>query len=1057
MKSLILHKISLSTIACFFLFAELTSGQAFRFRNYGTDNNLPSEVIYTLSQDNNGYLWVGTTEGLSRFDGFEFYKVQFPDSASGRYPTVSMKDKQGNLWFGCNDGTLFYASGRILSQIILPNSSGTGISSIIEGTDGLIYIIPQRKPIYRIDPAKPAQAYIITFSTDPNMFSASFTDSGEMLLGTQENLLVCKMAGDSLATIGTVEGFDYSSIMSIQKISNSTGFIIGTDGNGLFHLKLAGDNRTLSRFHGFPELETLSVKSISQDSQNNIWISTRGSGAVKMQFLNHSDSLTVVQNLDKTSGLAGDNVMTIFEDSEKNIWIGFNGDGLSILTSDSFEFLTPGTANQSNNIIFIGKLGNEYLLGTPAGFYIYDLVTNKPITFTAMPVMAGRKEISSYYIDNENNIWIGTKGSGLYLKTLTGKTTPFYRSGDTGADYISGISISGDNIWLATLNGVSIVSKQTRDLKKNYNTNNGLAHNSINQVLLADDGSGYIATESDKLNRIDPDSGIFVSESSMNGILLNKVIALTRDRNGIIWAATLGNGVFECFRDSVKSLSTANGLLSNYTYSILADKENNIWIGHERGISRYNQKTGVTKVFGTDFARNGSCNPNGIYESPDGKIFIGTTEGLIIYDRLKDQKSQNAPVNNINSITINNVEYQYQPSFSLPYKKRYNVRVSFTGINFSNPGKVYYSTFLENYEDDWTEISDVREVNYNLRDGKYKFNLVSVNEDGMTQENPLTFEINIKKPFWRTWWFIILCLVVASAAVIVIIREREKAQKRIQEYLEKELEARTKVVMKQKTELELQNLEITDSINYARRIQSSILPDIKRLREHFRDAFVMLYPRDIVSGDFYWFDKLDDDTFILVCADSTGHGVPGAFMSMIGSTLLQDIVTRQRISKPSEILTILDKQIFTILNQNLEVGVSNDGMDIVVCEFTLRNRHIRFASAMRPVLLVMGGETHYIKGNRASVGGQTVMEKYFDDQEYYLSEGDTIYMFSDGLPDQFGGPEGKKMKIARLKGLIEEICVLPVMEQEKALDKFYSDWKGNYEQVDDILFMGIKV
>ena len=1057
MNRLILHKFSLSTLACLFLFAEVSTGQAYRFRQYGKENNLPSEVIYTINQDNRGYLWVGTTEGLSRFDGFRFYKVQFPDSASGRYATVSIKDKQGNLWFGCNDGNLFYTSGSMLKQIVLPNSSGTGISSILEGADGYVYVIAQRKPVYKINPAKPAEAFIIPFGPDPNIFSASFTDSGEMLLGTQENLLICRITGDSLVTTGTIDEFDYSSIMSIQKINESEGFIIGTDGNGLFHLKLGNGNKTLSRFYGFPGLENLSVKSITRDSQNKIWVSTRGAGAVNLQFLNQADSLASVRFIDKTSGLAGENVMTIFEDFEKNIWFGFNGDGLSILTSDSFEFIKPGSGSQPNNIIFTGKLGNDYLIGTPAGFYVYDLEDRKSLSFTAIPIQAGRKEISSYYIDNENNIWIGTKGSGLYIKKMTGQITQFYRSGDTGADYISGISIDGDNIWLATLNGVRIISRQSGVLKNSYNTNNGLAHNSINQILLNDDGSGYIATESNMLSRIDPDSGIFASETSMYGLLLNKVVALTRDNKGTIWAATLGNGIFEFSGDSVKLLSTANGLLSNYTYSILADKENNIWIGHERGISRYNQKTGIIKVIGTEFAGNGMCNQNGIYESPDGKIFIGTTEGLIIYDRLKDQKSQSAPINNINSITINNVEYQYQPSFSLPYKKRYNVRISFTGINFSDPAKVYYSTFLENYDDDWTEISDQREISYGLRDGNYKFNLISVNEDGLTQENPLTFVINIKKPFWRTWWFILAVLGIVTGIVVLIIREREKAQKKIQEYLETELEARTKVVMKQKTELELQNLEITDSINYARRIQASILPDIKRLKEYFRDAFVMLYPRDIVSGDFYWFDKIDDDTFILVCADSTGHGVPGAFMSMIGSTLLQDIVSRQKISKPSEILTMLDKQIFTILNQNLEEGVSNDGMDIVVCEFTLKNRHIRFSSAMRPVLLVMGGETYYIKGNRASVGGQTVQEKYFDDQEYYLNEGDIIYMFSDGLPDQFGGTEGKKMKVARLKNLIGDISGLPVHEQEEALRKFYNEWKGNYEQVDDILFMGIQV
>lgn len=1051
------QKFRISTLVCFLILTQVSFGQSYRFRNYGTGNNLPSEVIYTLIQDNRGYLWVGTTEGLSRFDGFGFYNVQFPDSSVGRYPTVSIKDKKGNLWFGCNDGTLFHTSGRILEKTSLPDASGTGISSILEGSDGKIYVIAQRKPVFRIDPAKPAEAEMISFSPDPTIFSAAFTDTGEMLFGTQENMMICKIVGDSLVTKGIVEGFDYSRIMSIHRLKSGSGFIIGTDGNGLFCFKSTGNNGILSRFKGFQGLETITVKSITEDSQNNIWISTGGTGAVKMQLMNNSDSIAAVQYLDKTSGLAGDIVLTVFEDAEQNIWMGFNGDGLSILTSDAFEFHIPGENNQPKSIIFSGKLGEDYLLGTPSGFYVYNMAKGKAMSFTSMPVQSGRNEVNSYYIDDNDNIWIGTKGSGLFMKPLKGGITQFYKSGDTGADNITSIRISGDNIWLSTINGVRIVSRQTKALKKSYGNNDGLPHNYINQILLMDDGSGYIATESDRLCRIDIDSGIFKANATMYGTLMNNVLALAKDSKGVLWAATEGNGVFECYGDSVKSLTTANGLLSNYTYSIFADKEDNIWIGHERGISRYDQKTGITKGYSTDFANGGKCNEGGIYESPDGKIFIGTTEGVIIYDRLKDQKAHNAPVNNINSVTINDIEYPYQASYSLPYKKRYNVRVNFTGINFSNPEKVYYSTYLENYDSDWSETSDSREVTYNLSDGKYKFNLVSVNEDGQTQENPLAFEINIKKPVWRTWWFILSLMGLAAGIMTLIIREREKAQKKIQEYLETELDARTEVVMKQKTELEIQNLEITDSINYARRIQSSILPDLKRLKEHFAEAFVMFYPRDIVSGDFYWFDKLDDDKFVLVCADSTGHGVPGAFMSMIGSTLLQDIVSRQRITKPSEILTMLDKQIFSTLNQNLEVGVSNDGMDIIVCEFTLKNRHVRFASAMRPVLIVMGGESYYIKGNRSSVGGQTVSEKYFDDQEYYLNKGDSIYMFTDGLPDQFGGPEGKKMKIARLKSFIEDIHTLPVDHQEAAIAKYYMEWKGNYEQVDDILFMGVKV
>jgi serine phosphatase RsbU (regulator of sigma subunit) len=407
-----------------------------------------------------------------------------------------------------------------------------------------------------------------------------------------------------------------------------------------------------------------------------------------------------------------------------------------------------------------------------------------------------------------------------------------------------------------------------------------------------------------------------------------------------------------------------------------------------------------------------------MYESADRKIFIGTTEGLIVYDRLKDRKRVVAPFNNINSLSINDVSYPYQPSISLPYSKKYVIRIYYSGINFSDPDKVFYSTYLENYDDDWSKMTTSRDVLYNLSYGKYKFNLMSVNKEALSQDSQLSLEILIKRPFWRTWWFILSFIIIISAIVVLIIRERDKAQKKIQEYLEKELKARTSVVMKQKGEIELQNLEITDSINYAKRIQSSILPDINKLKESFKDAFILFHPRDIVSGDFYWFDKLEDDKFVLVCADSTGHGVPGAFMSMIGSTLLQDIVTRKRISKPSTILTLLDKQIFSTLNQNVELGVSNDGMDMVVCEFNIKTRHIRFASAMRPVIIVLDGEPYYIKGNRSSVGGESVVEKFFDDQEYYLNEGDTIYLFSDGLPDQFGGGDGKKLKIARLKRII---------------------------------------
>ena len=584
-----------------------------------------------------------------------------------------------------------------------------------------------------------------------------------------------------------------------------------------------------------------------------------------------------------------------------------------------------------------------------------------------------------------------------------------------------------------------------------------MSHSSINKIFLSKNGIAYIGTESDRLYTIDRDFNIKTGDNIMSGSTLNKILSFAQTNDGAIWAATKGNGIFEFLNDSIFPIDRSDDLMSNYAYSILADSENNIWIGHDKGFSRFNPIKGIMRVFGTNFTKGGICNPDGLFESADRKIFIGTSEGLTVYDRLKDKKNMVAPFNNINYILINDIKYPYQPSFSLPYNKNYTIRVNYTGINFNDQDKVFYSTYMENSGTDWSTLSTEREKLFGLSNGKYKFYLISVNEEGLSQDIPVSFEVYIKPPIYLRWWFIIAVIVSITSIVILIIRERDKAQKKIQEYLEKELEARTSVVVKQKGKIEIQNIEITDSINYAKRIQTSILPDISKLKETFKDAFILFHPRDIVSGDFYWFEKLENDKFILVCADSTGHGVPGAFMSMIGSTLLQDIVSRKRISQPSEILKLLDKRIFSTLNQNVELGVSNDGMDMVVCEFNVKTRHIRFASAMRPVIIVIEDESYYIKGNRLSVGGESVIEKFFDDQEYYLNEGDTVYLFSDGLPDQFGGPDGKKLKIARLKRLIEQISKLPMVEQKERVSKFFFDWKGDHDQVDDILFMGVKV
>jgi ligand-binding sensor domain-containing protein/serine phosphatase RsbU (regulator of sigma subunit) len=1036
------------------LFSSLVEGQSFRFRNYGTDK-IPDSYIYTINQDDKGFLWIGTGSGLVRYDGFDFKSIPFPDSVTNRSATVSMKDKNGNLWFGCDDGTLFRIKNNELIQ--LPDQKLQGINTLIESPDGYIWIIPQESKILRINENNLGEISTFGISTEIKMTSACLAPGGKIFIGTQQDLLYCSLDNDSVKVESVVDGIENLKVQTILPLNEPGKFIIGLKGGGIHKLIIKNNVPVLSLFSDHPEFESFDVESIYKDQTGAIWIATNGNGLWQITLSPNGEFVESKTIYNISSGLPGESIKTVFQDMEENMWIGFWGEGLSLLSSNAFSFFTPSDKPETNNIIYINQINDRYFLGTPTGYYVLNLKTGKSDPFLNLEPLIQRNEILSFLLDKSNRLWIGTKGGGLFLKNMNGGTTQFYRSGNNSEDNIYHLASDGKNLWLSTLDGVIVVDINSGNVIKKYRTEDRLPHNSINQIFIKKDGGALVATECDKLYDIHLNSAIHIGNGLMSGSLKNKVLCFAESNPGEIWAGTSGNGIFYISNDSVTRITSENGLLSNYCYSIRADADNKIWVGHERGFSRFDINTGIVKKFSNDFANGGNCNPRSIFETTDGKILIGTTEGLICYDRIKEKKNFIAPINNILSVTINDVRYPYRSVYSLPYNKRYNVIVDYVGINLTDPDRVSYKTKMDNYDDNWSQPKSTRQEKFPLRDGKYRFNLLSVSEDGLTQATPVSFELLIKKPVWRTWWFFLIMLTVLSGIVALIIYIREKSQREMNEYLESELAERTRVVLKQKDEIELQNIEITDSINYAKRIQSSILPDVNKLKDSFNDAFIIFHPRDIVSGDFYWFDKIDEDRFVIVCADSTGHGVPGAFMSMIGSTLLQDIVTRKGITKPSEVLTLLDKQIFSTLNQNIDIGISNDGMDMVICEFNIKTRHVRFASAMRPVIIVLDGESYYIRGNRCSVGGESVIEKFFDDQEYYLSKEDTIYLFSDGLPDQFGGPDGKKMKIARLKKLIDEVSKLPMADQKEIISNFFFDWKGDYEQVDDILLMGIKV
>ncbi len=257
------------------------------------------------------------------------------------------------------------------------------------------------------------------------------------------------------------------------------------------------------------------------------------------------------------------------------------------------------------------------------------------------------------------------------------------------------------------------------------------------------------------------------------------------------------------------------------------------------------------------------------------------------------------------------------------------------------------------------------------------------------------------------------------------------------------------------TLLDKKNKQITDSINYAKRIQLAILPPKNVLDEYLNDSFILFKPKDIVSGDFYWVGRNNGST-LFATVDCTGHGVPGAFMSMIGNTLLNQIVHENNITKPSEILKNLHEGVMTALNQGSKEGYSGDGMDIAICNWNIEANTLEYAGAHNPLYHVRNGKITEIKGDRLFIGGP-LSKSIFKNHSVDLEKGDVIYLFSDGYADQRGGPEGKKFYYEPFKQVLLDIQGKSMEEQKTHLDQTISRWMGNYDQIDDILIMGVKV
>ncbi|MDF1575456.1 MAG: SpoIIE family protein phosphatase [Bacteroidales bacterium] len=408
-----------------------------------------------------------------------------------------------------------------------------------------------------------------------------------------------------------------------------------------------------------------------------------------------------------------------------------------------------------------------------------------------------------------------------------------------------------------------------------------------------------------------------------------------------------------------------------------------------------------------------------------------------------------------------------------------DIEFLWSALYFQNQRQMQYSYYLEGFSRDWSEWSRERSAKYtNLPYGRYEMKVKARNVFG--DESPLSvYEFSILKPWYVTFAAVFLYFILIASLVIFVILYTRKLKTRA-ELLEKqnreielqkqelellneettaqrdEIERQRDSLSEQKELIDRQNSAMTDSIIYARRIQDAVLPANEVMRFLLPKHFVFYLPRDIVSGDFFWVDKRDE-TILVAVADCTGHGVPGAFMSMLGISLLNEISSKFTDSPTNEIMDELRDLVIAALGQTGDRYETKDGIEMSLVAINTKTREVQFTGANHNLYTFQKGELVILKGDRMPVGIHSESSTLFSVSNLRLNRGDTLYMLSDGFIDQFGGKHRKKYGTQRFKTLLSQLQNSIMLDQKAAVEKAYEEWKGVNEQIDDVLMIGIKL
>jgi len=987
------------------------------FSYFNTSGGLPNDDIWSLYEDKKGDIWIGTSGGVSKYDGNSFTNYNSKTGLAGDEVRAIKQDKEGNMWFATYGGGISKYNGKQFEN------------------------------------------YTETQGLSNNYVFSILEDKGSFWFGT--GLGACKF-----------DGVSFTSYNEAQGLANNE------------------------------------VRNILKDQSDNFWFITYSGGASKFNG-------TTFTNFSEKEGLSSNQILSVIEDKTGNIWFGTGGGGLCKFDGKTLNHFTKNEGLSDNSVksIIQDNAGNLWFATAEGGVSKYD---GKSFAHYTEKEGLATNGIQSVFQDSKNNIWFGTYGAGITKYDGTSFVYYLEKDGLLNSVVWSILEDKQGNLWFGTDAGVSKFDGKSFT---NYTIAEGLSDNVVRSMLQDRNGNIWFGTAGGGLTKYDGTKFTHYTESE--GLPNNTILGGVEDKLGNLWFGTAGGGVVEYDGTNFIQFTEKEGLANNFVLSALEDKNGNLWFGTRFGLSKISGnrlKEINTKILSKTFSETEVIFKNYTYadgflgigvnagktlcQTKDGTIWVGSNDRLTTFNYDGNKEDTAAPNIQLTSIELfndkinwNNFEKKQDTSFvtgngitisdfkfdslskwyslpenlNLPYNNNF-LTFNFIGITLNQPKNVKYQYMLEGLDESWSSLTSKTDAPYgNLPHGDYVFKVKAMNSEGYWSK-AFEYKFTIRPPFWKTWWFRILVAIIAISSVWYFIKRRERKLLEEKQKLEALVDERTAEVVLEKEEankqrafaeeqkiiVEVKHKEITDSINYAERIQRSFLATKEQLDENLKDYFVFFQPKDVVSGDFYRASKLSNGNFALVTADSTGHGVPGAIMSLLNITSLKEAV-KEGLLEPAEILTRTRELIIETLKKDGSPEGGKDGMDCSLISFDFENRRFTYAAANNPIWVVRGNELIELKPDKMPVGKHDKDQIPFTQHEFEMQKGDVVYALTDGMPDQFGGPKGKKFMYKKLKELLVAIAKDPMEDQKVLLSDVLNEWKGDMEQVDDVCLIGVRV